>query len=71
MASIRRSIESGYRGYDFMRGDEPYKAHFRATARPSMEIRVIPDRAGPQIRHQLWLTGSRVKRWLKTSLKTS
>jgi CelD/BcsL family acetyltransferase involved in cellulose biosynthesis len=71
VASIRRSIEGGYRGYDFMRGDEPYKAHFRATARPSMEIRVVPDRAGPLIRHKLWLTGSRVKRWLKSGLKAA
>jgi hypothetical protein len=36
-----------------------------------MEIRVVPDRAGPLIRHKLWLTGSRVKRWLKSGLKAA
>jgi CelD/BcsL family acetyltransferase involved in cellulose biosynthesis len=70
LANIRRAIESGYVAYDFLRGDEPYKAHFRATARPSMEIRIIPDRPAAQIRHTLWLTGSNVKRWLKKGLKT-
>ena len=71
LASIRRAIEGGHRGYDFLRGDEPYKAHFRATPRPSMEIRIIPDRPAAQLRHKLWLTGSNVKRWLKNGLKTA
>jgi CelD/BcsL family acetyltransferase involved in cellulose biosynthesis len=71
LSSIRRAIEGGHRSYDFLRGDEPYKAHFRATARPSMEIRIIPDRAAAQLRHKLWLTGSKVKRWLKNGLKTA
>jgi CelD/BcsL family acetyltransferase involved in cellulose biosynthesis len=66
LSSIRTSIEGGHRFYDFLRGDEPYKAHFRAAGRPSMEIRIIPDRAASKLRHKLWLTGSKVKRWLKS-----
>jgi hypothetical protein len=61
----------GYRGYDFLRGDEAYKAHFRATARPNMEIRVVPNRMTAQLRHRLWLTGSNVKRLFKTGLRTA
>jgi hypothetical protein len=68
MANIRRAIEGGHRGYDFLRGDEPYKAHFRAKPRQNMEIRIIPDRPAAQLRHKLWLTGSNVKRWLKNGL---
>jgi CelD/BcsL family acetyltransferase involved in cellulose biosynthesis len=71
MANIRRAIKSGHRGYDFLRGDEPYKAHFRAKPRPNMEIRIVPDRPAPLLRHKLWLTGSNVKRWWKNGLKTS
>jgi CelD/BcsL family acetyltransferase involved in cellulose biosynthesis len=71
MAGIRRAIESGLRAYDFLRGDEPYKAHLRATARPSIEFRIVPDRPAAQLRHKLWLTGSSVKRWLKSGLKTA
>jgi CelD/BcsL family acetyltransferase involved in cellulose biosynthesis len=70
LACIRRAIEGGNCGYDFLRGDEPYKAHFRARPRPSMEIRIIPDRLAPKLRQKLWLTGSNVKRWLKNGLKT-
>jgi CelD/BcsL family acetyltransferase involved in cellulose biosynthesis len=69
MANIRRAIESGHRGYDFLRGDEPYKAHFRAKPRPNMEIRIVPARPAPLLRHKLWLTGSNVKRWWKNGLK--
>src|SRR6185369_4904770 len=28
-ASILKAIEEGYHFFDFLRGDEPYKAHFR------------------------------------------
>jgi CelD/BcsL family acetyltransferase involved in cellulose biosynthesis len=71
LASIRRAIEGGHHAYDFLRGDEPYKAHFRAKARPCMEFRIIPDRPAAQLRHTLWLTGSKVKRWLKNSLRVT
>jgi CelD/BcsL family acetyltransferase involved in cellulose biosynthesis len=71
LAGIRRAINLGYRGYDFLRGDEAYKAHFRATARPNMEIRVVPNRMTAQLRHRLWLTGSNVKRLFKTGLRTA
>jgi CelD/BcsL family acetyltransferase involved in cellulose biosynthesis len=71
LAGIRRAIARGHRSYDFLRGDEPYKAHFRAAARPSMEIRIIPDRPAAHLRHTLWLTGSNVKRWLKNGLRTA
>jgi CelD/BcsL family acetyltransferase involved in cellulose biosynthesis len=69
IAAIRRAIAQGHRSYDFLRGDEPYKAHFRAVGRPSMEIRIIPGRPTAQLRHKLWLTGSSVKRWLKGARK--
>jgi len=68
MLMIRRAIEQGYRVFDFLRGDEPYKAQWRAQPRASVEIRVVAPRASARLRHTLWCTGSRVKRWLKNSL---
>jgi hypothetical protein len=65
LATIRRAIEQGYRAFDFLRGDEPYKAHFRATPRPSLEVRIVPNRASAKLRHNLWLAGSQVKQWMK------
>jgi CelD/BcsL family acetyltransferase involved in cellulose biosynthesis len=69
LAIIKRCIEQGYRGLDYLRGDEPYKAHCRAEPRPSLEVRVVPRRVAAQLRHNLWLAGSRVKRLMKDGLK--
>jgi CelD/BcsL family acetyltransferase involved in cellulose biosynthesis len=45
MATLRRAIEQGDRAVDFLRGDEPYKAHFRATPRCCLTLRIVPNRA--------------------------
>jgi hypothetical protein len=65
IAIIRHAIEHGYRAFDFLRGDEPYKAHFRATARPNLEVRIVPNRTTALFRHNLWLAGRQIKNWLK------
>ncbi|HUT14285.1 MAG TPA: GNAT family N-acetyltransferase [Thermoguttaceae bacterium] len=69
LATLRRAIEKGYRAVDFLRGDEPYKAHFRARPRPSLSVRVVPGRTTARVRHNLWLAGSNVKQWIKSGLR--
>jgi CelD/BcsL family acetyltransferase involved in cellulose biosynthesis len=69
LATLRRAIEGGCRGFDFLRGDEPYKAHFRAQPRPSLEVHVVPNRTSARVRHNLWLAGNNVKQWVKGGLK--
>lgn len=69
MLTIRRAIEAGYRGFDFLRGDEPYKAHWRAQPRGSVEFRVVPAQLSARLRHGVWLAGTSVKRWLKDGLR--
>jgi CelD/BcsL family acetyltransferase involved in cellulose biosynthesis len=66
-AAVKRAIEQGGRAIDFLRGDEPYKAHFRALARPLLELRVVPNRTLPRLRNNLWLAGRSVKRWLNST----
>ena len=56
-ATVKRAIEQGGRAVDFLRGDEPYKAHFRAAARPLLALRVVPNRTMPRLRNKLWLAG--------------
>ena len=68
LAVIRRAIEQGYRAFDFLRGDEPYKAHFRAAPRPSLELRIVPNRPTARLRHNIWLAGSGVKKWVKKGM---
>lgn len=71
MMILRRAIEQGYRAYDFLRGDEPYKARFGATPRPNVEFHVAAPRATARLRHNLWVAGTNVKQWLKKGLKPS
>ena len=48
-ALLKQAIEGGYRGVDFLRGDEPYKAHFRAEPRPNVEFFVAAPRGGRNV----------------------
>jgi CelD/BcsL family acetyltransferase involved in cellulose biosynthesis len=69
IATIRHAIEHGESGFDFLRGDEPYKAHFRAEPRETVTYRIVPQRTLAQVRHGLWLAGDSVKSWVRTGLE--
>ncbi len=64
-ALIHGAVADGMHGYDFLRGDEPYKAHWRAQPRRLVTWRVVPRRAIPQLRHSAWLAGGAMKHWLR------
>lgn len=68
IAVIRRAIEQGKTAVDFLRGDEPYKAHWRAEPRVCETIRVVPNTTSGLIRHGIWSTQVQVKSWFKASL---
>ena len=61
LATIRRAIERGDAAFDFLRGDEPYKAHLRAVPRGTFEARAIPARRAARLR-QTGLGGRRERR---------
>ena len=65
VATIRQAIEQGYRGYDFLCGEVPYKAHWRAQANELQNVRVVPKTLGSQLRHGVWLGKHRAKNWVK------
>lgn len=69
LLTVRGAIESGYRALDFLRGDEPYKAHWRAKPHGTLDLRIVPSRTAAQLRHNLWLAGWNVKQWLKGGLR--
>ncbi len=69
MIGLKYAIASAHTSFDFLRGDEPYKATMRAQPRATVETRVVPGRVGARLRWGLWLLGSRVKRWAKTVLR--
>ena len=51
-ATIKRAIAQGGCAIHFLRGDEPYKSHFRAEPRAMLSLRVVPDRPLPRLRNK-------------------
>jgi CelD/BcsL family acetyltransferase involved in cellulose biosynthesis len=68
IAALRRAMQDGYRCFDFMRGDEPYKAHWRAQPRPLVSYRVVGPGWLPRWRHRIWLVAWSAKRAAKATL---
>lgn len=68
--ALRRAIRTGYQVYDFLRGDEPYKHHWRAVARETLRARVGPSRRIARIRNSWWLARDVAKSWAKEHLRS-
>ena len=68
LLTIRRAMEEGFSAIDFLRGDEPYKQHWRASARPNIALRIVPPNVTARMRHGAWWAGESVKQWIKLGL---
>jgi CelD/BcsL family acetyltransferase involved in cellulose biosynthesis len=68
IATMQQAIAEGRRAFDLLRGDEPYKAHWRARPIDTQTIRLIADSRAARVRYRLWLAQRGVKRWLKANL---
>ena len=64
--SIRDAIESGQTTYDFLRGDEPYKAHWRAQPEETFRLRVVPQHRTARVRARAFDAARQVKALLRT-----
>lgn len=71
IATIQKAIASGQNAFDFLRGDEPYKAHWRATPRPTQNLRIIAPKTASQLRHSIWLAGSSLKGFVQSTMSSS
>lgn len=67
---LRAAIDEGHRQLDFLRGDEPYKAHWRATPRQTFDCRVVPNRRLARLRGRVLNLGDAVTDWMKQTLQT-
>jgi CelD/BcsL family acetyltransferase involved in cellulose biosynthesis len=67
MTAVQRAIESGHTTFDFLRGDEPYKAHWRAHPVELYAVRVVAERAVAQLREAAFQAVGNFKDWFKTS----
>jgi CelD/BcsL family acetyltransferase involved in cellulose biosynthesis len=64
---IRSALAQGYRSIDLLRGDEPYKAHWRAEPNATLRIRVLKGKWSGWLRQNAWATARQTKQLL-TSL---
>jgi CelD/BcsL family acetyltransferase involved in cellulose biosynthesis len=68
IATLQKAIADGKKYFDFLRGDEPYKAHWRARPCPTKDIRILPATSAARLRHSLWVASDSVKNWIKSGL---
>lgn len=69
LATLRRAIADGFGEFDFMRGDEPYKAHWRAEPRPQVIWRAVAPRLCARARFTAWQVAREVRARLKQLLR--
>lgn len=69
IGALRRAIDEGFAAYDFLRGDEAYKSHWRGQAVSLVEVRVAAPGTAARCRHQLWQGSRQVKRWAKQVIR--
>ena len=68
IAGLKQAIAEGRTAFDFLRGDESFKAHWGATPRPSLYARIAPRKPLALARHVTWLAGKRAKNAIKGGL---
>jgi CelD/BcsL family acetyltransferase involved in cellulose biosynthesis len=66
-AALRQAIEKGQSHFDFLRGDEPYKARWNAEPQPLVRVRLVPNRWLPRWRMKLWSAARSLKLRLRPS----
>jgi len=54
LAAIQQAIAEGYSMFDFLRGDEPYKAEWGAQPVKMLRIRAVPPRPMARLRFAMW-----------------
>jgi hypothetical protein len=62
---LRAAVGEGQSRIDFLRGDEPYKAHWRATPHATCDYRVIPNRRLARLRGRVLDVTGAVTDWMR------
>ncbi len=58
---VQLAIENGYKTYDFLRGDEPYKSRWNTTRVGLSRFKLIAPQLSARLKHQIWLSGKSLK----------
>jgi CelD/BcsL family acetyltransferase involved in cellulose biosynthesis len=63
--AIQQAIAEGHSQFDFLRGDEPYKPHWRAVSHATWRYQATAPRVLPKLRRRTWAGARRVGRFAK------
>ena len=69
IGAIEEAIDSGHQQFDLLRGDEPYKAHWRAQPHATVDVQIVPPRAGARWRYRSWSHFRQAGQWMKGMLR--
>ena len=70
LVSIEHAIEKGCKFFDFLRGDEPYKARWSTTREPIFRRKFIPPKMSAQLKHSTWVIGRSIKNYVTNITQT-
>jgi hypothetical protein len=62
LCTIKQAIAHGHAQFDLLRGDEPYKAHWRAVPRQALRLVAVPPRMWPKLRHRAYTSARTMAR---------
>lgn len=68
ICAIEQAIDSGHRQFDLLRGDEPYKAHWRAQPHATLDVQIVPPRVGARWRYHSWSHFRQAGQWVRAVL---
>ncbi len=64
MVAIEHAIEKNFMFFDFLRGDEPYKARWSTTRESILRRKFIPPNMSAQLKHGTWVIGRSIKNYV-------
>jgi CelD/BcsL family acetyltransferase involved in cellulose biosynthesis len=67
IATLQELLAGQGGAIDFLRGDESYKQHWRATPRPMHDVRILPGDLPGRLRQSIWQAATGAKDWLRAS----
>jgi CelD/BcsL family acetyltransferase involved in cellulose biosynthesis len=65
MQTLRYALRNGIASCDLLRGDEPYKGHFRATPRPCHELIIAHRHLSGRLSYHALAQGRRLRSWAR------
>ncbi|HJQ80511.1 MAG TPA: GNAT family N-acetyltransferase [Lacipirellulaceae bacterium] len=66
---LRAAMTEGHSRIDFLRGDEPYKAHWRAAPQPTFDYRIIPNRRLARMRGRVLNVTDAITGWMRQTIE--